>query len=349
MTASYENTVFLGIDVHKKTYSVSAVQSGTVLRRATLEADPVNLINFCKKFFPGCKVKSAYEAGFCGFHIHRTLIAAGVDNVVVHAAGIEMAAGNRVKTDKRDSFKIATQLAVGRLKGIFIPSPERESYRSISRLREEFVKNRSRVANQIKSHLYLLGLIPADSRRRVSKSWLKEISKLKCSSDHKYCLVMRSKLWLDLSDSIKKIEARLENQSVKEKALEAIYCSLPGIGSTAARLLINELGDLSQFSSENKLFSYCGLTPSENSSGEHQRQGHITRQGKAILRKTLVQAAWVAIRHDSSLNEIYTRVSKSAGPKRSIIAVARKMIGRIRCCIKENRMYVVAKPGGVIE
>ena len=133
-------TVFLGIDVHKTTYAVTAICDGQVVKKDTLKASPTVLIAYCQKYFVGAKIESAYEAGFCGFHLHRCLEAEGIKNRVVDAAGIEIAAGNRVKTDKRDSLKLATHLSDGRLKGIHVPSPEREDNRAITRLREKFVR-----------------------------------------------------------------------------------------------------------------------------------------------------------------------------------------------------------------
>jgi transposase len=87
------------------------------------------------------------------------------------------------------------------------------------------------------------------------------------------------------------------------------------------------------------LFSYTGLTPSEYSSGEHIRQGHITRHGKPILRKILVQAAWRAIRLDTSLEEIFRRLSTKIGKKKAIIGVARRLIGRIHACFRTGELY----------
>src|SRR5258706_5387816 len=94
-------TIFIGIDVHKKTYAVTAVCEGLVIKKDTLKAYPATLIAYCKKYFVGAKIESAYEAGFCGFHLHRCLVASGIRNLVIDAASIEVAVGNRVKTDKR--------------------------------------------------------------------------------------------------------------------------------------------------------------------------------------------------------------------------------------------------------
>lgn len=122
-----------------------------------------------------------------------------------------------------------------------------------------------------------------------------------------------------------------------------MYQSVSGIGSTSARVLANELGDLQQFKNERQLFSYIGFTPSEHSSGEHTRQGHITKQGKPIVRKILVQAAWVAIRHDKRLQEAYERIAAKSGAKRAIVAIARRLIGCIRACFRTGEIYRAQK------
>ncbi len=62
------------------------------------------------------------RAGFSGFVLHRELVKQGINNIVVHAAGVEVAVNNRVKTDKRDAQKLAALLEAGRLKGIGIPT-----------------------------------------------------------------------------------------------------------------------------------------------------------------------------------------------------------------------------------
>jgi transposase len=82
------------------------------------------------------------------------------------------------------------------------------------------------------------------------------------------------------------------------------------------------------------------LTPSEHSSGEYTRQGHITRQGNSILRGIFVEAAWVAIHNDPDLNQIFQRIAKNRGKKRAIIGIARRLAGRIRSCIMTGELYI---------
>jgi transposase len=124
--------VFVGIDVHKTTYSACVVCEGVVVAKASMPAEAQALVKFLERFTGGT-IFSAYEAGYFGFSQHRTLVGYGIKNIVVNPASIEVAANDRVKTDKRDAKKIAELLSLGRLKGIRIPSEREEERRLLTR------------------------------------------------------------------------------------------------------------------------------------------------------------------------------------------------------------------------
>jgi transposase len=322
-------TIYVGIDVHKDSYSVTVLCDGDLIKRDKILAVPEILLEYIKKF-KGANVKSAYEAGFSGFYLHRFLISKGISNIVVHAASIEISSRDSVKTDKRDSLKIATQLAANRLSCVYIPTEEREDKRNLTRLREQFVRHRNRVACQIKSLLHLHGMIKPKSNPRVGDRWIKSIFEIPMRKNLKFSIEKLYWSWSYQNMQIGLINKEIASEVKEDLELETIYCSIPGIGPTSARKLINELDDMSQFSNEDKLFSYVGLTPREYSSGEHIRQGHITKQGKPLIRCILVEAAWMCIRKDSSLAILYEKLWKRVGKKRAIVAIARNMLGRLR-------------------
>ncbi len=135
-------TVYMGIDVHKKTYACVSICDGEVVKKDTMQADPTSLIEYIHNQFKGATVNTVYEAGFSGFHLHRELVKATINNRIVHPGAIEVATRDRVKTDKRDAKKMAVQLAAGRLQGIYVPTLEQEAKRSASRLRDNIVKLR---------------------------------------------------------------------------------------------------------------------------------------------------------------------------------------------------------------
>ena len=147
------------------------------------------------------------------------------------------------------------------------------------------------------------------------------------------------KTWLHIDEQIQEVEKQLRKQAHAEKETHEIIESLPGIGLITARILANELGDMQQFSSVKQLYSFTGLTPREHSSGEHIRLGHISRQGRSLLRKILVQSAWIAIRTDSSLQYLFAHLSKRIGAKKAIVAIARRLIGRVRACLRDKKRY----------
>lgn len=118
--------VYIGIDVHRAFFVASCVCEGVVVKRCRMPSKSEAVISLISQYFSESEVRTCYESGYSGFWLHRELAAAGISNIVVHAASIEVAANDRVKTDKRDSLKMAHQLATGRLKGIRVPSGEQE-------------------------------------------------------------------------------------------------------------------------------------------------------------------------------------------------------------------------------
>jgi transposase len=333
--------VYVGIDVHKKTYTYSAWCGGMRVKVATAPADNRAFISSLMKWFADAEIRSCYEAGFSGFKLHRDLVAAGIHNIVVNPASIEVAANDN-KTDKRDSNKMGEQLSAGRLHGIYVPTEEEERARLINRTREQFMKERNRTGHRIKSRLFQFGFIDKDDDRVLSDKYLCEIESMDLPKELKYSLGLLISHWRFLSQQVDDIKIEMKAQSFEDSYCEAVYQSVPGVGDISARILSNELGDLSKrFSNQGSLFKYIGLTPSEHSSGERQLKGNIDRQGAARLRKVLVECAWRAIDLDEVLKECFTRIASTRGKKRAIVAIARKLLGRMRACFVTKTEYCI--------
>lgn len=332
--------VYVGLDVHKRTYSVVVRCNQTEVKRWTTSANPGKLAAQLHKFFAGGCIHSAYEAGFSGFGLHRVLVSEGIDNRVVHAAAIEVASNSRVKTDKRDARKIAEHLEAGRLKGIRIPSESEEQARLLSRTRRQLVSQRTQVQNQIRMKAHQFGLIDPEDRRQMSHRMVSEFLETCQSEEFRIVVEAHQRVWQTLEHEITQLEVKLREQAESDKN-EATYRSVPGVGPVSARILANELGDLSQFANERQLFSYTGLTPGEYSSGEHTRRGRITKQGNSHVRGILIEVSWRAIKQDQSLADCYGRILYRSGSKRAIVAIARKLIGRIRAAFRAQVLYQV--------
>ena len=329
--------VYIGIDVHRSFFVASCICEGVVIKRCRMKATAESVISFISKHFPDSEVKTCYESGFSGFWLHRELVLAGIDNIVVHAASIEVAANDRVKTDKRDSLKMAQQLEAGRLRGIRVPSLEQEYARLLTRTREQFMRAKRRVQVQIRMRLHQFGLFPVHIERALR---LKDVEHILNSLDGelKLAIELLYTQWVYLMDSVDHLNKCLAEQASKDP-LEEIYRSVPGIGVLTARVLSNELGDMSQFPNVKSLYSFTGLTPGEYSSGNKVYKGHISRQGSSRLRHMLVEASWKAVRKDEVLGKFFQDLAKRAGKKRAIVAVARKLIGKVRAAIRDSTPY----------
>ncbi len=331
-------TVFVGIDVHKTTYSVCVVCESEIVGKASMPADAQALLQYLKRF-AGSKVCSAYEAGYFGFKLHRTLEANGIENIVINPSAIEVAANDRVKTDKRDARKLAELLSLHRLKGIRIPTIEEEEHRMLTRTREQLMQQRSKIATQILAKIRYLGIEIPDLPQHVNKHFVARLLAAQLPPEVHSALNAMTNIWSALREEIKTIDKRLLEQAKSDGEKEKTYRSAPGIGPLAARTLSNELGDMSQFKNERALFCFTGLTPSEHSSGEKTRRGHITRQGASRLRGVLVEAAWNAIRADAVLNSIYRNIAARRGKQRAIVATARHLVGNIRACFRKHELW----------
>lgn len=84
-----DKDVFVGLDVHKKTYAVVARVEGAIAKRWTTVASPSKLVEQLLKYFKGGRIHTAYEAGFSGLSLHRELEKNDIDNLVIHAAGVD--------------------------------------------------------------------------------------------------------------------------------------------------------------------------------------------------------------------------------------------------------------------
>lgn len=346
---SIDNTevVYLGIDVHKKTYSVTAIKDKIAVKKATMPAIPETLLSFIHHHFPNHKIISAYEAGFSGFGLHRFLLVHNIQNLVVHAGSIEVALNNRSKTDKRDSEKIASQLSEGKLQSVNIPSIQRENWRTVTRVRSQLVKHKTQTGSQIKGLLHYFSLLPYNHSKKTSKRWLNSLlSELEGCIDKDQFLSLKALIdhWLYLDRSIKMLEKRIQTQFKEDFEIGKVYLEMPGIGFITSRILANELDDLSQFHSQSALFSFVGLTPKEHSSGEHVRMGNISRMGNPIVRKVLTESAWKIIRKDPHFKAVFERIQRNSGSrKKAITAIARKMIGVIRGKFNSRKKLKVEK------
>ncbi len=339
--------VYVGIDTHLKSWKVTIMLEDIVHKTYSQDPNAEILSSYLKKNFPGANYYSAYEAGFCGFSVHRELEKHGILNKVVNPADVPTKdKDKRQKEDKRDSRKIAKALKNGDLDGIYVPSKSMEELRGLVRYRKTIVKEISRSKNRIKSYLYLNGIeIPfaMDSASRHWSGrftqWLKTVEMT--TSYGKIVLQETLDTTEHLRNKLLKINKELKNvdkNSEYSSQLKLIQ-SVPGVGLIMSITLLSELENIFRFKNLDKLCSFIGLVPSTNSSGEKEKIGSITSRSNKPLRSSIIECAWVAIRIDPSLAYSYNELCKRMKPNEAIIRIAKKLLNRIKYVVKNKTEY----------
>lgn len=332
--------VYIGIDVHRRSYSISCLCEGVFVKALKIPADPRILIKYIKDQFPNAAIKTAYESGFSGFVLHRHLTSAGIENILIHAASLASRQNERVKNDAKDSRKLAEQLAAGMLKCIYIPTEAQELSRCYPRTRAQYVKKLTRLKLQIRMKLLQYGKMPLSYDTVLTRKFVKEIIPT-LPLELKTSIEIMLETWEQTQLQILKLNKLIREQNAK-CPIVAFYKNLAGFGFVSSSTLATELGDMSQFKNERSLFSYTGLTPREFSSGERKRLGPISKQGNPALRSILVEAAWRAIKKDPLLSEKFKTIASRTGKKKAIVAIARKLVGIARSTILNKTQYQIS-------
>jgi transposase len=324
--------LFVGIDLHKVSWHVTIRTADVELFSGSVPGKWEMLRRLLQRHRGSC-VQVVYEAGCFGFWLHDRLIEYGADCIITPPSLIPQESGNRVKTDRKDSRKLAHLLAKGLLKRIFVPNKQECYHRQVVRRRRQLIGDRIRVQNRVKSELRFYGIDLLNPVGKWTKRYVENLGRFRF--EDRFMQESFNRLleqYTFLSGQIEKQNVLVRELSEMELYRErvGILKSVPGIGTLAAMELLLELQDVSRFRQADQLAAYVGLTPSQYSSADKIRMGRITKVGKHSLRALLVQAAWQLIRKDRAMKEKYERIKIRAGGKRAIVAIARTLLLRVR-------------------
>lgn len=340
-------TIFAGIDTHKKNWRVTMYCGGMEHKQMTIDPSAEVLTSYLKKTFPGAIYKAVYEAGFSGFTACRELNEQGVFCYVVHPSDVPTTQKERQqKTDSVDSRKLARMLMESKFESIDIPEVPLEADRALLRQRGRTSKDLSRTKNRVKSLLFQFGYKIPDCFTSQSQhwsgvfvKWLRELPiselSLRITLDGYIStgLFLRSRL-LDLNRAIR----NLSRTEVYKDPYELIT-KIPGIGRLTGMHFLVQIGDINRFTSLDKLNYYVGLAPNMHGSGEKIKIGKLVKRGRKDLKIMLIESCWTAVRHDPALMASFIEMTKRMPKNKAIIKIARKLLSRIRYVLKNKAYY----------
>lgn len=344
----FGQSFFIGIDVHKKRWVITIRTNRMELKTFSMNPSPQELADYMRRHYPGGTYHTVYEAGFCGFWIHRELQEYGFNNIVIHAADVPTSHKEKTtKTDKVDSRKLARELENGSLEAIYVPDLFFQQLRSLRRLRYRSVQNQTRVKNRIKGYLYYYGIEIPDHRELSYWSgafirWLHSLEFANPSAKDyiEFCLEELQQH----RQRTAQITRKLRHYCKEHNFMELIDCirSVVGIGFVTGVTLFTELIDINRFRTLDHLACFVGLVPSVYSSDEKSLEYGLTPRRNRYLRYLIIEAAWVAVRKDPALLAAFNELTKRMKKQDAIIRIARKLLNRVRYVWKNEQKYVTA-------
>lgn len=288
-------------------------------------------------------IVSIQEAGLDGFWIHRVLQSEGIESNVVDPASVAISRRRRrAKTDRLDGEALVRALLAYK-RGeprvcamLRVPTPEEEDRRRISRERKTLSNERIRHVNRIKGLLFGQGVSGYEPIRRDRRERLEHLM----TGDGR---PLSQNLKGQISRELDRIELLLTQMKDIEEARDAmltatqtgpsvpaLLLNLKGIGPESAAILWSE-GLSRHFDNRRQIAAYAGLAPTPWQSGQVDHDQGVSKSGNPRLRSTLLQLAWLWIRHqpDSALTAWFQeRVRENGGrlKKTTIVALARKLL-----------------------
>ena len=292
-----EFTKYVGMAVHKETIAVAVAEArGGEVRYLGEVANSAEAIQkLVKQLRKGdAELSFCYEAGPCGYGIHRQLTDLGWDCQVVAPSLIPKKAGDRVKTDRRDSLSLARLHRAGELTAVWVPDDTQEALRDLTRARED-IKHLQRQAKQRSLAFLLRHGKSYDGKGNWTQAhyrWLEGV---------KFTQPVQQIVFQEYVDTVKLLSQRVAalDQQIADAAATSVLwpviealMALRGVSLLTATTIVAEIGDLKRFASAPQLMAYLGLVPSEHSSGASKSRGGITKTGNGHVRRVLVEAAW---------------------------------------------------------
>lgn len=335
------NTItWVGMDAHKNSIKVAALVPGQDEPVEWSEVTTVEAIRRLarrlQRLSPEGEVRCCYEAGPTGYALQRQLRAAGVNCLVIAPSLVPVKPGVRIKTDRRDARKLAEYLRQGGLTEVHPPSESDEALRDLCRCRDSVRTDLLRSRHRLGKFLLRRHLIYRETKHHWGtrhQAWLEQLrfdDAMSQATFDSYFLAMQQ-----LEERLARLDARLSEFGAQEPYREpvaALRC-FRGIDTVTAVCLVAELHDFRRFHSPRHLAAYVGLVPSEDSSGEREHRGSITKSGNRHVRRLLVEASWHH-RHRPTLSAPL-RARREGQPAR-VLAIADR--AQERLCARYRRM-----------
>ncbi len=359
-SAAASSTIYVGLDVHKESVTAAVLPAGapTPTRVDKLPNDPAKLRRYVDRLATQGTLRLCYEASGAGYVLHRLLTEWGYHCDVIAPSLIPQKPGHQRKHDRHDATQLAHYYRSGDLTPIRIPSAAEERVRDIVRCRETLQKELLKSRHYLLKFLARRGFVYREGTHwsQPHLRWLTALARDDSPLTPQDRFVFREYLALFEYKLQRRdaLDAEIEQLALRpalQAAVGRLRC-FRGISTHVAMVLATELVDWRRFASPRQLAAYLGFVPREDSSGDRERKGAITKAGNSHCRHALIQAAWSyryapkvaahlkqrqdgqppsviahAWKAQQRLHKRYTHLAYRKQPQVAVVAVARELIG----------------------
>jgi transposase len=318
---------YVGLDVHQRRSSLCILDAnGKTVNAFEVKGNWTQLLARIARDVPR-PFAVCYEAS-CGYgHLFDRLRPLAARVAVAHPGRLRLIFASKKKNDRVDAQRLAKLLYLDEVPAVHVPSLDVRAWRALIEFRQKLVARRVAVKNQIRTLLRGLGVggPPADAPfksiwTRKGTAWLKGLTLDGNAAD-----ALRRDLLVEELTAVDAKVARVEKELARRADAHPgvrLLTTIPGVGVRTAEAFVAYVDDPARFARANRVGSYLGLVPCQDSSADVNRLGHITRDGPATVRKLLTEAAWQSIRRSPSMRGWFERVTHDDPGRKKIALVA---------------------------
>lgn len=331
---------YVGLDVSMKTTFICILnEKGKIIKEVEVSSTPEAIGNFL--IGTGFQIeKVGLESGCLTHYLKKGLTKMGYEVVGMESHKMAAILATIInKTDKNDARGIAEALRVGHYRECVHRSDDAVKIRTVLHARNTAVEGRTHLITSIKGHLKVYGI---KLGKGTGKSFREKVEQAIIDLQAKLQQVIKSLLNIlgVFEEEIKALDQVVKDIAKEDERVKLLQ-TIDGVGPITALAFVAEVDDPNRFEDSKDVGAYIGLTPTQYSSGEIQRQGGISKKGSKHTRCLLVEAATTLLTRCkvwSKLKAWGVKLMKKIGKKKAIIAVARKL------AVTMHRMLITEKP-----
>ena len=332
----------IGMDIHRTFAEVVFWEEGKLRPAGRITMTRAGLEGFGRSL--GKEDEVVVEATGNAMAVVRVLAPYVARVIVANPLQVKAIAHAHVKTDKIDAGVLASLRAANFLPEIWLPDADTERLRRLVARRNQVVRHRTRIKNEVHSilHAHLIPPCPhADMFGRLGRIWLAR----QVVPDDERAAIERHLRELDrLGEDLGVLDREIAQAAIEDPTVKRLL-TITGVNLIVAAGLAAAIGDVRRFPDPQSLVSYVGLNPRVRQSGLGLAQhGRISKRGRSHARAMLVEAAWAASKAPGPLRAFFLRIRARRGHQIAAVAVARKLAVLCWHLLTKEADYQWARP-----